>query len=214
MKRKLWSFLLIMLFFTPGFFSTVQSIPLSYRFLSCGPLEEAAPNSPSLPSLTVGKIVSMIENELQRMPVNAQMKTMLLTSLKQGVAEMGTTGVTTETTLSELKEILDHDTSFRLRGSHRFLMNFYPDVAQVVTVLPRYTRNLSETNESQNRTLEIFIKLIPFYDYIKTENRIIVRILCQSSIIWPAIGMRILEGNTTVFIFACSPGIQWSWKLF
>jgi hypothetical protein len=127
---------------------------------------------------------------------------------------MGTKGITAEKTLSETKEMLDHDTGLRLRGSHRFLINFYPDVARVVTVLPRYTRNISETNESQNRTLEIFIKLIPFYDYIKTENRIIVRILCQSSVIWPAIGMRIIEGNTTVFILAFSPGIQWSWKLF
>jgi len=124
-------------------------------------------------------------------------------------------GITSEKNLLETENILTKGFFNRKPRIRSFLINLRPDVADVTTSIPPFVINLSKNNESENVSLEIFIKLIPLFDSIQTEQRIILRKLYQSSsLLWPAIGARILEDNVTSFILAFGPGFQWTWRIF
>ena len=94
---------------------------------------------------------------------------------------------------------------------HMFLMNIHPDTVEIKTTIPPKIENLTR----ENSTLEIFIKLYPFTDSVETTQRMVLRKLYQkTSLIWPAIGARVIENNITTFIIAFGPGIKRDWKIF
>ena len=217
MKKKIIS-LFITIFLLTGFTTIVQSIEIK-NILSTNNYQESAESSESciFESITLGRFISEIKEQLNKVPLSSRFKARLVNFIESGINEMEKMGINSEKNLLETEDTLSNGLFDRLKDrSHNFLMNFYPDSVDILTVIPPFEVNLSENNESENssKKLEVFIKLIPVIDSITTENRIIFRILRQSSIVWPAIGGRILEDNSTTFILAFGPGIQWSWRLF
>lgn len=205
MNRKVVAFLIIAVFITTS--STTVALD------SIELINEINNNysKSSSESITIGEFVEMIKDELHRTPLNSRFKTMFTKYLENGIEEMKEIGII-ENNLQETKDIFTKGLFDRKR-LHSFLINYNPDEVYILTTIPPIVRNLSN-NDTNNRTLEIFIKLIPLFDSIQTEQRIIIRKLYQStSLIWPALGGRIIEDNSTKFILAFGPGIQWNWRL-
>jgi len=169
-------------------------------------------NKFSSESITIGEFVEIIKDELDRSRLNSRFKLILMKFIEEGTKEIEEIGIT-ENSLQETENIFTKGFFNRKPRSRSFLINLNPDMVTIYTTIPPFVRNLSN-NETENRTLEIFIKLIPLFDMIETEQRIFIRKLYQStSTLWPAIGGRITEGDSTKFILAFGPGIQWYWRL-
>ena len=132
--------------------------------------------------------------------------------LEQGLFEMEKLGITSEKNLLETQTIVTNEP--RIKNpfkSHRFLMNINPDSVDIETTIPTYIDNQT----GDNYTIEIFIKLIPFVDSIQTIQQIIIRKFYQeSSLLWPAIGLRIIEDDKTVFIIAFGKGMTWKFRFW
>lgn len=173
--------------------------------------------SESTPTITISDIRLLLYEKLQHYPLNPQIRLILQHSIDEGMKDLETMGVSfKENILNPQKSSVEMPLKL-LKRTHVMLLNFYPDVVNISLTLRPFVTNLSSNITGQNttHTLEIFIKLIPVIDFVKTEQRIILRKVYQNTpLLWPSIGCRILEENTTVFIIAFGPGMQRSWKIF
>ena len=213
MKKKIISLLLILIFLMTTFITPVQSINTTKQNTTEFSTQlSTASDSYLLKSTTIGTITTLIKDHLRQMPYSSRFKQRFTTYLELGLYEMEKLGVTSEKNLLETQSILT-DGMLPMNGlkRHLFLMNIDPDTVEIKTTIPPQIENLT----GNNSTLEIFIKLYPFTDSVKTTQRIALRKLYQTtSLIWPAIGARVIENNITTFIIAFGPGIKREWKFF
>lgn len=170
-----------------------------------------------LESITVDEVITLIKEQLHQIISNSRLRLLLMKCIENGISEMGEMGITSEKSLMETENIMSTGKFFNIkpRGIHRFMINIDPDAVLLSTTLPSREIDLTGDNESENKTLEIFVKLIPLLDSVSTEQRLIIRKLHQrTALLWPAIGARIIEGDETTFILAFGKGIYWSFRIF
>lgn len=212
MKKKIIALLLILLLMIT-FITPVQSINTTKQNTTEVSTQlSTASDSYLLKSTTIGTITALIKDHLRQMSSSSRFKQRFTKYLELGLYEMEKLGVTSEKNLLETQSILT-DGMLPIDGlkRHLFLMNINPDTVAIKTTIPRRIENLT----GDNSTLEIFIKLYPFTDSVETTQRITLRKLYQTtSLLWPAIGARVIENNITTFIIAFGPGIKREWKLF
>ncbi len=212
MKKKIISLLLILLFLMTTLITSVQSTDTTK--LNTTELRTELPMSEShlLETTTIGTVTTFIKDYLHQMQYSPRFKERFTEYLEQGLFEMEKLGITSEKNLLETQTIVTNEP--RIKNpfkSHRFLMNFNPDSVEMETTIPTYIDNQSV----DNYTVEVFIKLIPFIDSLQTVQRIILRKFYQeSSFLWPAIGLRIIEDGETVFIIAFGKGITWKFRFW
>jgi hypothetical protein len=164
-------------------------------------------------STTISEFAEIIKDELYRTRLNSRIEMFFTKCIEKGIEELEEIGII-ERNLEETEDILTKGFFNRKTRYRSILINYNPDEVNIYTTIPPFVRNISD-NETENRTLEIFIKLIPIFDIIETEQRIFIRKLYQStSLLWPAIGGRIIEDNSTKFILAFGAAIHWYWRLF
>jgi len=182
-------------------------------------LSEARDAQPQIcySTLKIGDVSTILLDNLDKISSNEKLNHLLSIFIEKGMQEMEEVGLSSDLTLDETESMMTPGKFFtlRLRGTHRFMFNVQPDAVILSTVLPRYVMNLTEDNSTVNKSLEIFVKLIPFFDSVETQQRLIIRKLYQkTTILWPIIGMRIVEGEETTFIVAFGFNINWSFRLF
>jgi len=217
MKKKVVSLMIISMFLVTGFITSVQSIETKKQKITTSqPQLPTSSESCPLESITIDTMTTLIKNRLHQMPYTSRFKARFTRYIEMGIKEMEKLGVTPEKNLFETQTILtDELLPLKPSKAHFFLMNLYPDSVDITTTIPTYVENLTGDDWADNTTLEIFVKLIPFFDSVETVQRIILRKLYQeTSLLLPAIGARIREDNSTVFIVAFGPGIKWSWRFF
>lgn len=209
MRKKFITFIIITLFLVTT--STTTAYQQTNRIQSPTISSEPESSSPILNSITLEDFITTLHQHIQQLPLNSKIKFLLTYSIKKGYHDLEQLGLTPKTTLTETQQLLLEYPLGGIQARARFfIINVYPDTVTILTSIPPNIVNLSE----ENTTLEILIKITPFLDYIQTEQRIILRKLYQStSLLWPAIGGRIQEGNTTKFILVFGPGIRWDWRL-
>jgi len=212
MKKKMMSSLLISIFLIMTLIPSVQSTDTTR--LNTTELHTQLPTSEShlLETTTIGTVTALIKDYLHQMPYSSRFKERFTKYLEQGLFEMEKLGITSEKNLLETQIIVTNEPLLKNPfKSHRFLMNINPDSVNIETTIPTYIENQT----GDNYTIEIFIKLIPLVDSIQTIQRIIIRKFYQeSSLLWPAIGLRIIEDGETVFIIAFGKGITWNFKFW
>ena len=217
MKKKLISLMILSLLIITCFITSVQSID-SKKINTTESNLQLSTNQESniLESITIGMITSQIKNRLQQMPYSQRFKDRFTRYIEKGITEMENLGITQGKNLDKIQTTLtDIPLALKPAKKHFFLINIYPDTVDIETIVPTYVQNLTGDDWQDNTTIEFFIKLIPLFDSIDTSQRVIIRKLHQStSLIYPAIGARIRQDNSTVFITAFGPGIKWSWSLF
>jgi len=217
MKKKVVSLMIISMFLVTGFITSVQSIETKKQKITTSqPQLPTSSESCPLESITIDTMTTLIKNRLHQMPYTSRFKARFTRYIEMGIKEMEKLGVTPEKNLFETQTLLaESPLSLKPPRTHLFLMNLYPDSVDITTTIPTYIENLTGDDWADNTTLEIFVKLIPFFDSVETVQRIILRKLYQeTSLLLPAIGARIREDNSTVFIAAFGPGIKWSWRFF
>ena len=213
MKEKIISLVLIVLLLTITFVTPIQSSSTTKQNTIESSIElSTASDSHLFKSTTIGTITTIIKDNLRQMSYSPRFKQRFTKYLELGLYEMEKLGVTPEKNLLETKSILT-DKMLPIDGlkRHMFLINIDPDTVEIKTTIPPQLENLT----GDNSTLEIFIKLYPITDSVKTTQRMTLRKLYQTtSLIWPAIGARVIENNITTFIIAFGPGIKREWKIF
>jgi len=217
MKKKVISLMIILMFLLTGFITSVQSIETKKINTTESNLQLSTDQESNiLESITIGMIASLIKNRLQQMPYSQRFKDRFTRYIEKGITEMEKLGITQGKNLDKIQTApTDNPLALKPAKKHFFLMNIYPDTVDIETIVPRYVQNLTGDDWQDNTTIEFFIKLIPLFDSIDTSQRVIIRKLHQStSLIYPAIGARIIQDNSTLFITAFGPGIKWSWRLF
>ncbi|MEM0466546.1 MAG: hypothetical protein QXX20_02950 [Candidatus Thermoplasmatota archaeon] len=173
--------------------------------------------STSFESLTIQGYISILKEYLENVSVSPSIKQQLYRSIELGLAEMKYLNIQPEQTLKEVQDYYPTGIRGPFQRDHIFLMNFYPDVVSINVLFPTYKINITHENKTSDITqvLEIFVKLVPLFDSVQTQNRIFIRKLYQkTSPIWPAIGGRILDNDTTVFILAFGLKIDWKMRFF
>ncbi len=166
-------------------------------------------------SLKIDELILEIEENLEKMPISNMKKEMLSRFIDLGIEEMHDIGITAETSVSELEPLSDQE--FRLLSSrgHFFMLSFEPDEVVVSTMLPTYISNTSDNESEDNSSIEIFLKIVPLFDTIMTKKQFIFRKFYQStSLIFPAIGLRLIENDETTFLIAFGMGISWYFRFF
>ena len=212
MKKKMFSILLISIVLMPTLITSVQSINTTIQEKN-NLITQAStlPESGVLESTTIQIITTLMKDYVDEMPYSSRTKERFIRYIEQGMYELERQEVTSEKNLLETQRILT-DSENLLEGlkRHKFLFNINPDTVEIETTIPSHISNLT----GGNTTHEIFIKLVPFADSVKTSQRIIIRKLYQeTSLIFPAIGARVIEDNSTVFIIAFGPGMKRNWRL-
>ena len=213
MKKKIISLLLILILLMTALLTSVQSITITKQnTIELTTQLSTASESHLLKSTTIETITALIKDHLRQMPYLSIFKQRLTRYLELVIYEMEKLGITSEKNLIETQSILtDGMLPINSLKRHLFLMNINPDTVEIKTTIPPHIENLT----GDNSTLEIFIKLIPFTDSVETTQQIALRKLYQeTSLIWPAVGARIIENNITTFIIAFGPGIKREWKFF
>jgi hypothetical protein len=210
MKNKLLSLVLITLIIATSY-STIaqpqQQIQPAQQY-NCIAASDPRTN---LDSITLNHLITLIKDNIQNLQISQKLQTLVNRFINRGVQQLQQQGITLETPINNIQTIEPLATRKR---SAFFLINYNPDSIFILTSIEPYQVNLSDNQTQGNQTLEILIKIMPFLDYVQTEQLIILRKLYQStSLLWPAIGIRILEDDTTVFILMFGPGIQRSWRL-
>ncbi len=216
MKKKVIS-LIILMFLLTGFIASVQSVETKRFYKAESDLQlPVETESYMLESITIGTMTALIKDQLGQLPINSRLKERFEKYIEKGINEMNMMGITSEKSFVETQTILsDSLLNPKRPKTHMFLMNLYPDSVDITTMIPTYIENLTGNDWQDNTTVEIFVKLIPLFDSIDTSQRVIIRKLHQTtSLIYPAIGARIRQDNSTLFIAAFGPGIKWSWRLF
>jgi len=167
-------------------------------------------------TITLADVHNILKGRLAQIPVSIQLKHLLAKAIEQGIAQLNTNGLSSEQNLLKMNaEDIGNLAMPRFRLPHVFLINYYPDVVNMSLTLDPWKMEMSNSSGYENRTLEIFVKLVPIVDYVKTEQRIIFRKLYQNTAyLFPSIGCRILQDNSTLFIIAFGPMMQRNWKLF
>jgi hypothetical protein len=166
-------------------------------------------------TVSLNSYINVMKTTLPKLPLYS-FHNLFELFIKNGVKELHQSGYSTQVTLGKLQRECSSGLFNRgVQRHHRVLMNFYPDIVVINTSLPIYTEDASEQLGISNATIEFFIKIVPLVDTIETQNRIFLRTLTQkTSVLGPAIGIRLIESNTTVFILAFGSNIQRSWHLF
>ena len=217
MKKKVISLMIIMMFLITGFIASVQSVETKRLYKAESDLQLPLEiKSHMLESITIETMTSLIKDRLGQLPINSRLKERFARYIEKGINEMNMMGITSEKNLVETQNILtDGLLNPKRPKTHIFLMSLYPDSVDITTMIPTYIENLTGDEWQDNTTIEIFVKLIPLFDSVSTSQRVIIRKLRQTtSIVYPAIGARIRQDNSTLFIAAFGPGIKWSWRLF
>jgi len=161
---------------------------------------------------TLETITEDMQEYIDQLSCSPIIKQFFIQCIKQGLNDLKKQGINSEVSTDTLSlSSYDEKKAFGNSRTRFFIFNSYPDTVQIETTIPPLVENRTD-----NSTLEIFIKLYPVVDNIKTSKQMIVRTLTQeTSVIWPCIGARIVEDNTTTsFIIAFGPAIKWSWSLF
>ena len=161
---------------------------------------------------TLETITEDMQDYIDQLSCSPIIKQFFIQCIKQGLNDLKKQGINSEVSIDTLSlSSYDEKRAFGNSRTRFFIFNSYPDTVQIETTIPPIIQNRTD-----NSTLEIFIKLYPVVDNIKTSKQMIVRTLTQeTSVIWPCIGARIIEDNTTTsFIIAFGPAIKWSWSLF
>ena len=213
MNKKFISLLIITIFILINITSSVHGVNLKNQILKDQYTELSnSYDNDVLKSTKIGDILKLLKDHINKMQCSSKLKIRIHNFLEDAIYEMKENGITYNKNLFEVQNIIKNRLAFRdLFNNHRFLMNFYPDTVEIETTLPKDIRNIS----GGNQTLEIFIKLYPIVDFVRTTKQMPIRKLYQeTSVIWPAIGARIREDDNTVFIIAIGPNIKWDWKLF
>jgi len=217
MKKKLLSIMILAILVASGFLSSVQSSEIKSSYTKDSNVSLSTnTQANNLESLTIGLLTELITNHLQKTPYPIKLKEKFLQYLDKGINEMNELGITSEKNLFETQDILS-DGFFTVGRptTHFFLLNLYPDFVDITVTLPTYIENLTGDEWQDNTTLEIFVKLIPLLDSIDTSQRVIIRKLYQkTSVLWPVIGGRIRQDNSTLVMAAFGPGIKWTWRIF
>jgi hypothetical protein len=174
-----------------------------------------------LSSCTIHDLIEAMDRYIDQLPIGIQLKQRLHKYIDNGIIELKNNGITVDQTVRETQNYEPTGLKGPFQKNHLFLMNILPDIVSINVILPTYRTNISNgnssDNESENNTqvLELFVKLVPFVDSVQTQNRILLRKLYQkTSSIWPAVGGRILDNETTIFILAFGPQIDWSMRFF
>jgi len=160
---------------------------------------------------TLETITTGMQEYIDQLSCSPLLKQLVIRCIKQGVYDLKKQGINSEVSIDTLElSSYGKERAFGNSRSRFFIFNSYPDTVEIQTTIPSHIENLTG-----NSTLEIFIKLYPLVDSIKTSKQMIIRTLYQeTSGIWPSIGARIVEDNTTTFIIAFGPGMKWNWKIF
>ena len=166
-----------------------------------------------LHSTTLGDFIDTLREYIRQTFPPSPYRERLMNMVENGVNEMEKIGLTYNTSLSDTGNILENGIFNRKPVRYRpFLINVLPSFVMISTTIPPYEYNISKNNQSSEYTykIEFFIKIIPFIDFVVTEQFGILRKkLVQTSILWPSIGGRILLKDFTLFILAFGPRIQW-----
>jgi len=175
-------------------------------------------------SLTIGDLIGTMRTTLKNKFCKGFFKRHIDASIETGVQEMGTLGLSSQMTLSEVSSSFETGLFNRNVKYRTFLINILPYSTsistfvpvietEIATLIPPIDINLSNITGEENLTveLELFIKSIPFFDYITTRQFGIVEpLLTQKSTIFPTIGIRITVEGFTVFIIAFGLLIKWT----
>ena len=206
MKKKLLSIVLVSMFIFTAFASASNTKILKSENTSIV-------DQNSTDSIKVNEIVENIIDYLNELQISDKSKSILRSFILLGLKNLEKIDIDKDVSISDSQDIINERGIFGRTKNKFVLINYRPDNVILNVTLPTKIINLSDENQTSNRTLEIFVKLIPFIDVVETEQRVIIRKLYQSSVIWPAIGARIVEDDETSFILAFGINIKWSWKL-
>ena len=168
-----------------------------------------AASSSLLETTTIASCISYLNEYIENMPFSAHFKHYLSTSVEQGCQELKLFGISPDATVNECEDIVGQkDLKDRLK-TRRIIFNIYQDTVEIETVLPIFVKE-----QTENSSIEVFVKLVPIFDSVKTEQRLIIpKLVQETSFLWPAIGFRLVEDNETILIFAVGAGIRWSLRL-
>ncbi|MCX6666246.1 MAG: hypothetical protein NT038_09375 [Euryarchaeota archaeon] len=167
-----------------------------------------------LSALTISDVITPLKQYLDTNPKSTK-KTLLTTAMIDSTQEMQTLGITQETSLVQVKTKLGQLIQNRLNTKyHSYLVGFFPVFTTISTITPSVEINLTEiptTVGNLTVKLEIFVKIIPFLDFVTIrEIRPLRHGLTQTTKLWPAIGARITVEGITVFVVAFGPRIKWT----
>jgi hypothetical protein len=217
MKKKIFSILILTLLVVSGFLSSVQSRDMTTTFKGDGDVSLSVNTQENnIQNITIKSFTDMIMAHLDKTSHSTKFKERFQRYIATGINKMSEFGITSEKTLDEAQDILS-DGFFTVGRptTHFFLFNLYPDFVDITVTLPIYVENLTGEQWQENTTFEVFIKLIPLFDDISTSQRVIIRKLYQkTSVLWPVIGGRIRQNNSTLVMAAFGPGIKWTWRVF
>jgi hypothetical protein len=218
MRKKIFALTVIASFLVSGFVVIpAQSIPFNPNntdiLMQNSDTQLESDLLEILGSITVGRVIENIRENLLSNYRETPLRTMLIKSLDNGVQSLEGSGISSTTTLLEAGNILEELYNMGDVSYHSYLINILPAVATVNTVIPPIVVNITDNNQSEffNLKFELFVKAIPFIDRITTRQLGLIRPqLTQSAIIWPTIGGRITIGGITLFIVAFGPRIKWT----
>ena len=164
---------------------------------------------------TINDIITQLQEYIDTKIPESPQKQQMTTALTESTQEMQNLGITQETSLLQIKTKLGQLIQNRLNTKYRsFLVGFFPVFTTVSTITPSFEINLTEIPTTMGNLtvkLEIFVKVIPFLDFITIrEIRPLRHGLTQTTKLWPAIGARITVDGITVFIVAFGPRIKWT----
>ena len=161
---------------------------------------------------TIQDMVLLMEEYLESLSLPPRLHLLFSRSISRGLHQLDTVGIHPSMTIKDTSTMLTpNHVPLALQKSRLFLVSSYPDMVDMNLTIPPFEQNESEENVS----IEIFIKLYPVVDYVMCEKEWIIRTFCQeTSLLWPAIGGRVIKEDETSFIMAFGPGIRWSWRLF
>jgi len=166
-----------------------------------------------LDSITLKDIIDKIKESMNTGFQTRGHLHLLENSLNEGTDRLKKYGLNQDMTLYEVNEALTTGIFFNKKSDQYlpFMIDVLPTIARVFVYLEPMVYNLSEDNPSDTLVykIEVFAKLIPFFDFVYTDHIGFFRTLSQSTFFFPAVGARLMLGPFTMAIIAFGPRIHW-----
>jgi len=165
-----------------------------------------------LESTTLQEIIDILKEQIQTRIQNPAYKKIFTQSMTNGIEQLTKLGITDTMNLAEANDALTTGIFNKKQDRYLpFMFNILPTVATVFVMLEPMDYNLTEDNPSDvlYYHYQIFVKVIPFVDFVITEQLGFLKSLSQISLFFPLVGIRLMLGPFTVALLAFGPRVHW-----